>query len=1185
DGSLSKNYEDSEAHSSFQKRYLFWKAKHLNAKVQHDKKRNVFSLHFSHPRLKGIYDDLYLDGKKRITYKYLKKYIRTPLQLAIWIMDDGSISFNDKSHTPYIQIATYVTWDELKDIARYFLDVWDILIRYSIDRRNKLYSVMVRREEAKKLWSLIKPYISKSDGYKSWIAEVLISERQNPITPVRIEKIEELKWNGSYPKTYYDIEVADNNNYFAGGVLVHNSKPNYRGYFEELGDNLKSIGWDKQKLLVDTKWDGLRMTIGKSSGKGWAFVDPENLKRKSPNISSRIPAIIKEIEDAFPDNTILDGEFLAIHPNGKEMLHRTVANSILNSKMSGKELEQYAVIFIFDVLFYNGKDIRDQPLHERLEYLQRLKSTKHIWIERISTTLNKSADAYVVNGSETEKIKHIAEIFEKAKNRRPKYCSEGILLKRLDWKYEYPQNHGWMKVKYYHELDLRVIGKKKVKGSKKTFNYYLGYDIPKDYAKAYLSMTTKGWYGKVHVYKDGKIIASGKEAKAYLDKNVTFVALMGKSDNTNVSAGIGDIIRIAAEEVLKFGNPKFPEYPRYSFYIGRVLEPIPEKNVTDSIAVIDKLSSLEPQRIPIDQLRHIQERPEEITDKSRLTKADIKKFVDEGKISKDVYKSIAKNLEPLPPICYIDYHEGIAWAQMHIRGLDPDDTKKYLDGKLSFTKLIQGHSIHCLTGDTPLFVKDGYDRIQIRLLKDLLRTDIKPYVLTPEGWKRVVAFIKRGKEEVYRIKLRNGIEIIATADHPHIVYRNFGHNGKHQKWQLEVLKTIELKPGDALMYTNGYDGDDIGDFDFGRFIGLFVGDGTRYKDHIQFVFAKDEMEYAKFVYSYASRLGAKCKIFEDKDKAAIRVNCYSQGIVQLVADYVNKDKTFTWRVWRLSREARRGILEGVWESDGRKNTVSHNIGIRNKKLRDQLCYLAASIGCLYTKRDYVSKEGLEENRIVVDIYRDKYNFPKRFLDCPLAVKVESVEKLPKKEYVYDITVEDCPMFTLGNGIVTHNCDLRMKFKNAFVQWVITQDHIPDYFDTIIGRRDPKTGNASKGLAIVKPSAEEPTEEVKAKDKELIIGPEDAKLIEKYVLFDKSYIIEAGDVGATAYKNAYMCAIWIGKVKAGVQRPDLHEYFLYPSSDIPKRNQKLFNGRFIIRCFKAGNDKRRWIWKAYDDPHP
>jgi len=168
-------------------------------------------------------------------------------------------------------------------------------------------------------------------------------------------------------------------------------------------------------------------------------------------------------------------------------------------------------------------------------------------------------------------------------------------------------------------------------------------------------------------------------------------------------------------------------------------------------------------------------------------------------------------------------------------------------------------------------------------------------------------------------------------------------------------------------------------------------------------------------------------------------------------------------------------------------------------------------------------------------------------------------------------------------------DLRMKFKQAFVQWVITQNEIPDYFDTLIGRHDPRTGNVSKGLAIVKPSAlepeERPTKALKAEKDEPIIDPKDAKEIEKYVLFDYSYIIEAGDVGATPYKDAFMCCIWLGQAKAGVQRGDLHEYFLYPQDDLPKRNKELFNGRFIIRCFKQGKAKRWWVWKATKDPYP
>ena len=385
-------------------------------------------------------------------------------------------------------------------------------------------------------------------------------------------------------------------------------RDSYRGYFQELAEELKSIGWDKQKLLIDCKWDGLRMTIGKVNGKGFAYVDPDDVKQKSPNVSRRVPAIIKEIEDNFPDNTILDGEFLAIHPNGKEMLHRTVANSLLNSKASGEELERYAIIVVFDVIFYDGLDLRNQPLHERLEYLSRLKPTKHIWIERISTSLDKRADGYICDGSDIECIMKAADIIGNAKNGRPKFCAEGVMIKRLDGPYEYPQNHYWMKVKFYHEIDLRILDKKLVKGSKDTYNYYLGYDTPKKFAEAYLNMTTKDWYGKVYCYKNGKIVAIGKDCKKYLDDDsVTFVTLMGKSDNhkEKTPLKIGDILRIAAEEVLKFDNPKFPEFPRYSFYIGRVLEPIPEKDVTDSIETIDKLSQFEPQRIPIDELQHI----------------------------------------------------------------------------------------------------------------------------------------------------------------------------------------------------------------------------------------------------------------------------------------------------------------------------------------------------------------------------------------------------------------------------------------------------------------------------------------------------------------------------------------------------------------------------------------------------
>ena len=506
-------------------------------------------------------------------------------------------------NSAYPRLKRGEEWGEwtLDDVLRYFAKIVDTL--------RSVYFPLIPpfNEELYRDYTGKDPEKAKESSFWQCYKEAEKYMKSSP--PKTLEEAK--KWDEKRKETIKTKSEAVKAKLEAG--WYSNSKPYYRGYFQELEEELKAIGWDEQKLLVDCKWDGLRLTVGKVRGKGFAFVNPEDVKKKNPNVTKRIPGIIKEMEESFPNNTILDAEFLAYNPEKKEMFHRTVANALINSKLKGEELEPFAVIAVFDVLFFDGLDVRDQPLHERLEYLSQLKETDHIWIERVSTKLDRKADGYICKGSNIDCIMKAAEIFREAKNGRPRFCAEGVMLKRLDWPYELGQNKGWMKVKFYHELDLRVLEKKLVKGTKDVYNYKLGYDIPKDYAKAYLEVGTKDWYGKVYCMKDGEVLAKGKECKDYLDRDdVYFVALMGKSDNHKEEqpVEIGDIIRIAAEEVLKYDNPEFPEYPRYSFYIGRVLEPIPEKDVTDSLETIDKLASMEPVRMPIAELRHLRERLE-----------------------------------------------------------------------------------------------------------------------------------------------------------------------------------------------------------------------------------------------------------------------------------------------------------------------------------------------------------------------------------------------------------------------------------------------------------------------------------------------------------------------------------------------------------------------------------------------
>jgi ATP-dependent DNA ligase len=137
-------------------------------------------------------------------------------------------------------------------------------------------------------------------------------------------------------------------------------------------------------------------------------VDPESLKRKSPDVSGRLPLIMKELK-TIPDNTILDAEFIAV--KGDEILHRTTANSLLNAtKFSPDKLADFAHVFVFDILAFNGEDIRNQPLHERVEYLQRIESTEHIWIEAHTTDINKpNYPAYIVDGNDIKAINKVID--------------------------------------------------------------------------------------------------------------------------------------------------------------------------------------------------------------------------------------------------------------------------------------------------------------------------------------------------------------------------------------------------------------------------------------------------------------------------------------------------------------------------------------------------------------------------------------------------------------------------------------------------------------------------------------------------------------------------------------------------------------------------------------------------------
>lgn len=176
DGTISSNYVFKLSHSVEQKEYLEWKIKLLN---NLDIKNNGIKTYTSTcgynvgkevlysqmsviPTIKALRRTIYIP-KKTITRRLLNWL--TPLEIAIWYMDDGHINVNTSKQRSSIQhtikIATCVDKKTIEIIIQYFLEVWNIKFRKFPEGKNTFSLASSSEEDYSKFVNLIKPFVEQ----------------------------------------------------------------------------------------------------------------------------------------------------------------------------------------------------------------------------------------------------------------------------------------------------------------------------------------------------------------------------------------------------------------------------------------------------------------------------------------------------------------------------------------------------------------------------------------------------------------------------------------------------------------------------------------------------------------------------------------------------------------------------------------------------------------------------------------------------------------------------------------------------------------------------------------------------------------------------------------------------------------------------------------------------------------
>ena len=205
----------------------------------------------------NLKNDFFIDGKKTITDSALSKM--TEESLAFWYMDDGNLSYREsKNQSPSIRLNTQGFSREINNkLANLLNDKFGISCHVTKENKNgkEYYHIYIDVNGTPKFLAMVTPYMCRVMAYKTLPEyEHLLETKKrtykkiNRVLPCPILNI----YCGQHkskvlPKKFsvvYDIEVEENHNFVADGIVTHNC------------ENMPWILNDKTPFIVTQKCDG-----------------------------------------------------------------------------------------------------------------------------------------------------------------------------------------------------------------------------------------------------------------------------------------------------------------------------------------------------------------------------------------------------------------------------------------------------------------------------------------------------------------------------------------------------------------------------------------------------------------------------------------------------------------------------------------------------------------------------------------------------------------------------------------------------------------------------------------------------------------------------------------------------------------------------------------------------------------
>lgn len=196
--------------------------------------------------------------------------------------------------------------------------------------------------------------------------------------------------------------------------------------------------FDDDEWLFELKWDGFRCL---------ALIDPPEVQLKSRTkqlLNAKFKPIVEQLK-SLREKVIFDGELVVLDSHGKPNFQL-----MQNFQKTGKGELYY---YVFDLLFKDGVDLREEPLIERKKVLK-------AYLEKLSLPSIRYSDHVLKKGKAffKEIVKHHVE---------------GMMAKKISSSYQSRRSPDWVKIKTKLRQEFVIGGFTAPKGSRKKFGALL----------------------------------------------------------------------------------------------------------------------------------------------------------------------------------------------------------------------------------------------------------------------------------------------------------------------------------------------------------------------------------------------------------------------------------------------------------------------------------------------------------------------------------------------------------------------------------------------------------------------------------------------------------------------------------------------------------------------------------------